>query len=324
MRKRRSAAAKRVRAFDAFHGPMFGRHRYLSTHYSEKTMKTLTLSDHTQDMVIDAEKSRTAKHQAALQDYEKVVQRRAETSRRYRAELALAWQLKSLKLLVVSGWKVLFGSLPALPNRPVAPGVTQDEIVWATGGEGEAKVATHLSRQLNDDWTLVCGYRNSGGEIDQILVGPPGVFAIEVKFINGRVHCDGDQWRRDKFDRYGNLVETNLPLADKGGRGPSLQLNAATDRLQHSLDRNFGEGRIRRAVVFAHTASQIGQLSNQTVDLVATLDGWRVSDFVGFECVLSASNIEEILAVIVKDHNHHEQRHSNRQTARRTCRQVSA
>ena len=57
-------------------------------------------------------------------------------------------------------------------------------------------VATELGRALDDGWTLLRGYRNRRGEIDQLLLGSRGLFAIEVKNLNATVHVDGDRWQR--------------------------------------------------------------------------------------------------------------------------------
>ena len=38
-----------------------------------------------------------------------------------------------------------------------------------------------LDNALDDSWTLFKGYRNRAGEIDYLLIGPTGLFAIEVK-----------------------------------------------------------------------------------------------------------------------------------------------
>jgi len=35
------------------------------------------------------------------------------------------------------------------------------------------------------------------GEIDHLLLGPLGLFAIEVKSINATVHIDGDRWQAE-------------------------------------------------------------------------------------------------------------------------------
>ena len=74
-------------------------------------------------------------------------------------------------------------------------------------------MANEFGRALGDDWVLMRGYRNKLGEIDHLLFGPGGLVAIEVKNINGTVHCEGDKWRVDKYDRYGNLVEQHDTFA---------------------------------------------------------------------------------------------------------------
>src|SRR3984893_10035353 len=62
------------------------------------------------------------------------------------------------------------------------------------GIAGEQLVATELGRTLGDDWTLLRGYRNRRGEIDHLLLGPRGLFAIEVKNLNATVDVEGERW----------------------------------------------------------------------------------------------------------------------------------
>ena len=62
------------------------------------------------------------------------------------------------------------------------------------GIAGEQLVASGFGRVLNDEWTLIRGYRNRRGEIDHLLLGPRGLAAIEGKHRNALVHCDGDHW----------------------------------------------------------------------------------------------------------------------------------
>ena len=52
------------------------------------------------------------------------------------------------------------------------------------GIEGEQLVASGLGRVLDDEWTLIRGYRNRRGEIDHLLLGPRGLIAIEGKHRN--------------------------------------------------------------------------------------------------------------------------------------------
>ena len=76
--------------------------------------------------------------------------------------------------------------------------------------EGERLAAVAFGRVLGDDWALLRGYRNTRGEVDQILIGPAGFLAVEVKHRNATVHVNGDHWTFDKYDRYGNHVETGI------------------------------------------------------------------------------------------------------------------
>ena len=65
------------------------------------------------------------------------------------------------------------------------------------GIEGEQLVASGLGHVLNDEWTLIRGYRNKRGEIDHLLLGPHGLIAIEGKHRNALVHCAATIPRRE-------------------------------------------------------------------------------------------------------------------------------
>jgi Holliday junction resolvase-like predicted endonuclease len=145
---------------------------------------------------------------------------------------------------------------------------TDQESRLAAGIAGERKVAAELGRALGDDWVLMRGYQNKLGEIDHLLFGPGGLVAIEVKNINGTVHCDGDRWRVDKYDRYGNLAE-QYDLADGGKRqrSPSLQLNEPADLLEDFLHSRGEDVDVLRVVLLTHPRSRIGACSRATVHI---------------------------------------------------------
>ena len=64
--------------------------------------------------------------------------------------------------------------------------------------------------------------------------------------------CDGDSWRFEKFDRFGNLVSRGT-LADRGGRSPSVQLNEPADLLEQFLGSRGGAAwRSCACVLFTH------------------------------------------------------------------------
>ena len=121
------------------------------------------------------------------------------------------------------------------PPRPPHGESSDEEERWQAGNEGERRVVAHLSGQLGDDWTLVSGNRGPGGEVDQILVGPCGVCALETKHLNGTVFVRGDRWELNKYDNYGNRVEAGRPIEDRRGRSPSEMLNGAVSPLERFL-----------------------------------------------------------------------------------------
>ena len=269
-------------------------------------MKILTLSDHTGEQLKASTARREAGNADAVRDFQRRLIQRDNERNEVRQALGAAWQERRLLATLGSALRWILLALTPGPARPALQQTSRDESVWASGREGEQAVARRLAGRLGDEWTLLTGYKNRKGEIDGVLVGPGGVFAIEIKFINGVVYCEGDRWWRDKFDRYSNLVESMVPIADKSGRGPSRQVNESADILQAFLTTRTGLDRIGRAVIFAHEASRIGELRRPTVDCIATL---QTPDFVHyFECegtVLTGDQVVRIVQAIQKDHEFH-------------------
>lgn len=69
-----------------------------------------------------------------------------------------------------------------------------DEVPQRDAGvQGEELMAGSLST-LPDEWVLLRGYRNRRGETDLVLVGPAGMWAIEVKRRRVLLHAVGEQW----------------------------------------------------------------------------------------------------------------------------------
>lgn len=265
-------------------------------------MKTLILSDHTGDQVSAAVAAREAEYAKAAKAYQIALASRKTLINSRRHAISVAWgnrKLLSTVAAIISLGSAHLSSKPSVPTRKAA---SREEIVWASGHEGEQRVMEHLSR-LPDEWVLVSGYRNAKGEIDQILLGPSGIFAIEIKFINGVVHCDGDRWWSDKYDRYGNLVETGKPLADKRGRGPSKQVNESADLLQSFLAKHANITQVQRVIVLAHTRSRLGELNNLAVDAVTTIDAFDLGRLFSLSSTkLDAQAVDQVLQAIRKGH----------------------
>ena len=194
------------------------------------------------------------------------------------------------------------------PSVPLPAPTGRAEAVWNAGSRGEQLVKNRLAA-LSDEFTLISGYKNQRGEIDQVLVGPNGVICIEVKYLNGKISCIGDAWWRDKYDQYGNLVEGNVPIQDKGGRGPSAQVNASADKLQDFLRQRLGIQRVYRAVVFSHESSVLVSIKAPTVDVVTDLKTFAIGQLIK-ELAQNAAplHVGEVVSLIQRDHAFHEQK----------------
>ncbi len=150
-------------------------------------MRVVELSNHPGDMLHDVSLRRQATQRRAQARYEDALiqhQARVQVIRvqRDRARQNRRWW--TWLRLILAVWTEQRHA-PAQPDQ--ATGDTDTEEKIRAGIAGEQLVATELGRALNDDWTLLRGYRNRRGEIDHLLLGPKGLFAIEVKNINATV-----------------------------------------------------------------------------------------------------------------------------------------
>lgn len=302
-------------------------------------MKEIILSDHVGDQIRKRETKRQRDFQSGMSSYRSASARRKAAFRRraplwiilflaaYSASLFALWRAAggpsdfaaassefvltmTLSSLALAALVFLIGYRIFMPRKPRLASAGDDESIWRAGQEGEDRLAEAFRRDLGDDWTLLKGYKNPGGEIDQILVGPPGVIAIEIKNYTGRVHIDGDRWTRDRYDNYGNLVGSGEPMTDRGGRSPSDQVNASADRLQWFLDsQSSGAGRVSRAVVLTHDKAELGRMSNPSVDYALTLNAirrrGRNSDMLRRPARFDRNGAQQIVNLIERDHRYH-------------------
>jgi Nuclease-related domain len=269
------------------------------------------LSNHPGDMLDDAARRRRAAEQRVLSVYEdELVRYRARVQvvrvRRDRARAERRWW--TWLRLSLGVWREK-RRIPR-PPVPVAGHSTDLEEKIMAGIAGEQLVATELGRALDDDWTLLRGYRNRRGEIDQLLLGPRGLFAIEVKNLNATVSVDGDRWRADKYDNYGNLVEQR-PIADRMGRPPSVQLNEPADDLERFLRERGQPAEVQRVVILAHRRSGLGTVRNPTV-LVGTSAGYALRLIEDSAARLDRGQRAAIGNLIQRDHEFHGKRRGTR------------
>jgi Nuclease-related domain len=278
-------------------------------------MRVIQLSNHPGDMLDDAARRRQAAERRVLSAYEdELVRYRARVQSakvaRDRARARHAWW--TWLKLTAGVWR----EKRRVPRPPLpAAGHATNQAGYATGREeriragiaGEEQVATEFGRLLDDTWTLLRGYRNRRGEIDHLLLGPRGLFAIEVKHLNATVHVDGDRWRADKYDRYGNLVEQRV-IADRLGRSPSAQLNEPADDLERFLGGRGQPVGVQRLVILTHPRSRLGTMRNPTV-LAGTSAGYALDLAEASASRLDREQRAAIKELIQRDHAFHGRHH---------------
>jgi hypothetical protein len=197
--------------------------------------------------------------------------------------------------------------------RSAAPGpaaaVHGREQSIAAGTYGEQLTADELGRVLGDDWTLLRGYRNRRGEIDHLLIGPGGLFAIESKYHNAAISCTGDGWWSAPYDKYGNRVGPAEPLTDRRGRSPSQQLNQPADELEDFLRSRGHPAVFQRVVLLNHPRVRLGTCTSPTVGIATS-----ARQILGLARrspgAVAATDLTEVERLIVRDHRHHAARRS--------------
>ncbi len=271
-------------------------------------MQVVELSNHPGDLLDDAARRRRAAERHVLSVYEdELIRHRARVQstkvKRDRARARHAWW--TWLKLSAGVWREQ-RRVPR-PPIPAAGHATDTEERIKAGIKGEQQVATELGRVLDDSWTLFRGYRNRRGEIDHLLLGPRGLFAIEVKNLNATVHVDGDRWRADKYDRYGNLVQQRV-IADRLGRSPSVQLNEPADDLERFLGSRGQPAEVQRVVILTHPRSRLGEVKNPTV-LAGTSPGYALDLAEASASRLDRAQRAAIRELIQRDHSFHAKHH---------------
>jgi hypothetical protein len=261
---------------------------------------TIELSDHPGDLLSAATKRREAADKQVSKQYDRQLADArklrdvARSQRKWLTWLRLAYRVRQHK--------------QARPRTLSVP--TDNEEILKAGIAGEQRVASELGTQLDDAWTLVHGYRNGRGEIDHVLLGPKGLFAIEVKNNNATVSIRGDVWEADKYDKYGNLRE-HYAIVDRGGRSPSVQLNQSADALESFLQTRGQHVGVQRVVALTHARSRLASQENLTVHVAVSTDQILGLVRAGGDS-LDPNRCNAILNIIEHDHAFHEKRRARR------------
>ena len=67
---------------------------------------------------------------------------------------------------------------------------------YKSGFDGERRLTEYLKSALDEQYVLIndVNFEDGSGNIDHVLLGPPGIFVIETKNQRGWIECNGDVW----------------------------------------------------------------------------------------------------------------------------------
>jgi hypothetical protein len=259
-------------------------------------MRTEVLSEHSDVMLADAERERLGgvAEQLALVETLRQERGQARSEGRWLAWLRFAFAVSGAKR--ETRRRQLFSALP-----------TAREQQMLAGRNAERRVAGQLGAALDDEWVLLRGYCNASGEIDALLLGPRGLFAIEEKYRSVRVFIRGDQWTAQQINKYGRPYGMPFPIRDGKGRSPSEQVKEPVALLSRWLSQNKRGTPITPVVLLSHPGARIGILEHPTVRversvsrLLALIERSRYS--------LDAGRRADIERLIRRDHEFHKSR----------------
>ena len=239
------------------------------------------------------------RYRQELATYQERIARARERRDKARADRDL---LSRLRWGLIAWWR----RLARPPRPPAALATSHGEEAIKGGIKGEQEVADVLRAALSDAWALVKGYRNRRGEIDYLLLGPGGLFAIEVKYVNGTFAITREGWRYVRYDRYGNQVGEGL-LQDARRRPPNVQIAEPLSMLEQFLASRGQPTRLRPVVLLNHPKAKISHCAADVgVEVLTGTAALRDLVLAADEQV-STRKLAEIERLVVRDHHFHEE-----------------
>ncbi|MEM3335618.1 MAG: nuclease-related domain-containing protein [Thermoplasmata archaeon] len=122
--------------------------------------------------------------------------------------------------------------------------------IYNYGKEGEKYIKQLLKNNLSDEYIGFFGVPVKNGDIDCLVIGPTGAYAIEVKNHRGHIEYDEDGWRQIKVGLGGTTYEGTL-------KNPEKQILTSIHYLKDFLKQKNMDIYIRGVIVFTNPESNV-------------------------------------------------------------------
>lgn len=147
-------------------------------------------------------------------------------------------------------WLVILGALVATVGV-VAIAVSGKHLTeYGAGQKGEQLLQKRLEEILSDEYLAIFNYPIGDKDIDCVLLGPSGLFAIETKHHKGDIYFDDDGWHQRKTGRRGGRYEGSL-------RNPRGQVLFGVRELKRQLEEKGVKVFVRGVVVFTNPHARL-------------------------------------------------------------------
>ena len=179
-----------------------------------------------------------------------------------------------------------------------------ERMIYRAGIEGERDALAMLVKNLDSRYPVFSGYRNEAGETDTLIIGPPGVCAVEVKAYQGLIEIEGQRWTRTRHDRFGQPSGSVEQIADRGGRSPSRQVNEVADVLERRIAAAHRRPiDIRRVVAVAGGRAELGAVRNPDTDAALRVEHLSATSMFGpSDYKLTEDDISALVSIAEASH----------------------
>ncbi|MCX5814142.1 MAG: nuclease-related domain-containing protein [Proteobacteria bacterium] len=180
--------------------------------------------------------------------------------------------ITGLSVIAAACAGLYLNNIPAMGIIPAVAGlfITRDQMkkrsICKTGLAGEEALGIYLKNTLPDEYTAFYNVPVEHGDIDDcLLMGPGGLYAIEVKNHKGVITYSDNAWRQVKTGRGGTSYTGNI-------KNPSFQLIKNIRWLNRYFQRKDIKIWIQGIIVFTHPDAILSVDNLKTVKAVKLED----------------------------------------------------